>query len=165
MKNSSKLILLLFVFISFNCNAQRINDTAYINYYNSLVPTLNAMATTKTQFYGQTFNSFYAHILNNNLTIVSIGVDSKVANSRFDYVLTLQFASDTMICYGIDKGYQHPKIRITFANAMPAEIKDMLLQYKGFWNTTYQQFFSNMVIESIAFGGTNGYNSPNRVPR
>lgn len=147
------------------CKAQRINDTAYINYYNNVVPTLNAMATTKTQFYGQTFNSFYAHILNNNLTIIGIAVSPKMASSRFDYVLTLEFASHAMINYGIDKGYQHPVIRITFTNAMPAEINDMLLQYKGFWNTTYQQFFSNMVIESIAFGGTNGYNSPNRVPR
>jgi hypothetical protein len=165
MKNSSKLILFLFVFISFNCTAQRINDASYINYYNSVVPTLNAMATTKTQYYGQNFSAFYTAILNNNLTIVSIGVGPKISNSRLNYELTLQFASDTMVCYGIDKGYQHPVIRITFTNAMPAEIKDMLLQYKGFWNTTYQQFFSNMVIESIAFGGTNGYNSPNRVPR
>jgi hypothetical protein len=123
------------------------------------------MATTKTQFYGQNFSTFYSIILNNNLTIVSIGVGPKMANSRQDYVLTLKFASHAMINYGIDRGYQHPKIRITFTNAMPAEISDLLLQYKGYWNTTYQQFFSNMVIESIAFGGTNGYNSPNRVPR
>ena len=81
MKNSSKLILFLFVFISFNCNAQRINDAAYVNYYNSVVPTLNAMATTKTQFYGQNFSAFYTAILNNNLTIVSIGAGPKVANS------------------------------------------------------------------------------------
>jgi len=165
MKNSSKLILFLFMFISFNCNAQRINDAAYINYYNSVVPTLNAMATTKTQFYGQNFSAFYTAILNNNLTIVSIDVGLKMANSRQDYVLTLLFTNNTMIRYGIDRGYQHPKIRITFTNAMPAEISDLLLQYKGNWNATYQQFFSNMVIESIAFGGTNGYNSPNRAPR
>jgi hypothetical protein len=163
MKNVSKLIL--FLFISFNCNAQRINDAAYINYYNSVVPTLNAMATTKTQFYGQNFSAFYTAILNNNLTIVSIGVSPKMANSRQDYVLTLEFAKNSMVRYGIDRGYQHPVIDITFTNAMPAEISDLLLQYKGYWNATYQQFFSNMVIESIAFGGTNGYNSPNRAPR
>jgi hypothetical protein len=163
MKNVSKLIL--FLFISFNCTAQRINDTAYINYYNSVVPTLNAMATTKTQFYGQNFNSFYTHILNNNLTVIGIAVNPKMANSRLNYVLTLKFASHAMINYGIDKGYQHPVIRITFTNPIPDQILDINQQYKGFWNTTYQQFFSNMVIESIAFGGTNGYNSPNRVPR
>jgi hypothetical protein len=123
------------------------------------------MATTKTQFYGQNFSAFYTAILNNNLTIVSIDVGLKMANSRQDYVLTLLFTNNTMIRYGIDRGYQHPKIRITFTNAMPAEISDLLLQYKGNWNATYQQFFSNMVIESIAFGGTNGYNSPNRAPR
>ncbi len=162
MKKTIKILALFFII---NCNAQRINDTAYINYYNSLVPTLNAMVTTKTQYYGQNFSAFYTAILNNNLTIVSIGVGPKVANSRLDYVLTLKFASHAMINYGIDRGYQHPKIRITFTNAMPVEISDLLLQYKGYWNTTYQQFFSNMVIESIAFGGTNGYNSPNRVPR
>jgi hypothetical protein len=157
--------LICIALLAITCNAQRINDTAYINYYNSVVPTLNAMATTKTQYYGQNFSAFYTAILNNNLTIVSIGVGPKMASSRFDYVLTLQFASDVMVGYGIDRGYQHPKIRITFTNAIPAEISDLLLQYKGYWNATYQQFFSNMVIESIAFGGTNGYNSPNRVPR
>ena len=165
MKNSSKLILFLFMFISFNCNAQRINDVSYINYYNSVVPTLNAMATTKTQYYGQNFSAFYTAILNNNLTIVSIGAGPKVANSRLNYVLTLKFASHAMINYGIDKRYQHPVIRITFTNPIPDQILDINQQYKGYWNATYQQFFSNMVIESIAFGGTNGYNSPNRVPR
>jgi hypothetical protein len=165
MKNVSKIILTVFVLISYNCNAQRINDAAYVNYYNSVVPTLNAMATTKTQFYGQNFSAFYTAILNNNLTIVSIGAGPKVANSRLNYVLTLLFTNNTMIRYSIDRGYQHPVIRITFTNAIPPQILDINQQYKGNWNATYQQFFSNMIIESIAFGGTNGYNNPNRVPR
>ncbi|WP_396138668.1 hypothetical protein [Flavobacterium sp.] len=165
MKTIQKIILILILSTSYNCKAQRINDTAYINYYNDVSSKLNTMATTKTQFYGQNFSAFYTAILNNNLTIISIGVSPKMANSRQDYVLTLEFAKNSMVRYGIDRGYQHPLIDITFTNAIPAEIKDMLLQYKGYWNATYQQFFSNMVIENIAFGGTNGYNSPNRVPR
>jgi len=96
---------------------------------------------------------------------VSIGVSPKMPNSRHDYVLTLKFAKNSMVRYGLDKGYQHPVIRITFTNVIPSQISDLLLQYQGYWNTTYQQFFANMVIESIAFGGTNGYNNLDRTPR
>ena len=77
----------------------------------------------------------------------------------------VEFAKNNMVRYGLDKGYQHPVIRITFTNVIPSQISDLLLQYQGYWNATYQQFFSNMVIESIAFGGTNGYNNPDRTPR
>lgn len=165
MKIIQKIALLLILTISYNCKAQRIDDAAYINYYNTVAPKLNTMATTKAQFYGQNFSAFYTAILNNNLTIVSIGVSPKMGNSRHNYILTLKFAENNMIIYGLDKGYQHPVIRITFTNVIPSQISDLLLQYQGYWNATYQQFFANMVIESIAFGGTNGYNNPDRTPR
>lgn len=165
MKTIQKIALLLILTFSYNCKAQRITDATYISYYNSIVPTLNDLATNKAQFYGQNFSSFYAAIVNNNLTVLNIGINPKIASSRFNYVLTLKFAEYDLIGYGIDKGYQNPKVRITFVNAIPDQVSDINLQYKGRWNTEYQQFFSNMIIESIEFGGINGYNNPDRTPR
>ncbi|WP_336958155.1 hypothetical protein [Chryseobacterium contaminans] len=54
----------------------------------------------------------------------------------------------------LDNRYQIPVISITFEDEIPPQIKNMVQQYHGEWNTTFAQFFSNMKIEKIKFIGS-----------
>ncbi|CAH0128090.1 hypothetical protein SRABI04_00199 [Chryseobacterium sp. Bi04] len=48
---------------------------------------------------------------------------------------------------------------ITFESEIPSQIKNMVQEYNGVWTSIFTQFFANMKIEKIEFGGINGYNS------
>lgn len=158
MKTIFKIIFLLNVFIlTNNCKAQTTSD--YIAFYNEVVPKLNIVAVNKTQFYGQNFSSFYNELLSKNIQVIKLGYDYKTDPGSKYYVLRLFFAEPEMWSVATDNPFQYPWVSITFENEIPYQIKSMVLQNQGQWNSTFVQFFSNMKIEKIKFVGINGYNS------
>jgi len=163
-----KKILFKTIFISVlifvcSCNAQRVTQQQYINFYNEVTPKLNQIVPNKTQFYNQNFSSLYSEILNKNIIVDNIGVETKKANSKQLYILVLHFADDRILFYGADKQFQCPSIWITFTNEIPNQIYTMIQQNEGKWNSNYVTYFSNMVIEKIEFVGINGYKNPDRT--
>ncbi|SDQ32067.1 hypothetical protein SAMN05421664_1128 [Chryseobacterium soldanellicola] len=153
-----KALLIINLFFIYNCKAQTAND--YITFYNGVVPKLKSIIPNKTQFYGQNFSSFYNELQNKNVNIVMISYDSKIFNDPHYYTLYLYFCDRNMLNVASDNSFQYPWLEIAFENEIPSQIKDMVLQYHGQWNTTFAQFFSNMKIEKIKFIGVRGYDSP-----
>jgi len=152
-----KTLLLANLFFIYNCNAQTTND--YIAFYNDVVPKLNSIIPNKTQFYGQNFSSFYNELVNKNITIRDISVDTKTDPGIKYYILRLYFSDNDMEALASNNSFRYPWISITFQDEIPSQIKNIILQYHGEWNNTFAQFFSNLKIESIRFLGINGYNS------
>lgn len=158
-----KLTFSLTLILSINCKSQTVLD--YVNFYNEITPKLNVLADNKSQYIGQNFSLFNNAIYNNNISIISIGYHSKVASSKRYYILALEFCNDDLFFIGLDNEYQVPVVYVTFENEIPSSIKSMVLQYKGEWNSAFEQFFANMKIEKIKFTGVNGYYSNNRTPK
>jgi len=157
-----KTILIINLFFIYNCKAQTTND--YINFYNDVVPKLNTIVPIKTQFYGQSFSSFYNELQNKNINIVLISYDVKDDTRNELYVLKLYFGNMNMWNIASDNSsFWFPSVDITFENEIPSQIKDMVRQYQGQWNPTFLQFFSSMKIEKIEFISINGYNSSDRA--
>ncbi len=142
-----------------NCKAQSASVNEYITFYNGIVPKLNMVASNKTQFYGQNFSKFNTELINKNINAVNLWYASKTDTGIKYYMLALYFCDSNMDKPALDNKFQIPVIWITFENEIPPQIKSMVLQYHGEWNDTFAQFFSNMKIEKIEFGGINGYNS------
>jgi hypothetical protein len=46
-----------------------------------------------------------------------------------------------------DNSFMFPRVVITFENEIPNQIHDLVVQYQGQWNSTFEQFFVNMKIE------------------
>ncbi len=160
MKSITIKILLIFnVLFFYSCKAQATND--YVTFYSNVVPKLNTIVPNKTQFYGQNFSNFYNELLNKNIQIIKLGYDYKTDPGSKYYVLRLFFEDDDLWSVASNNDYQYPWISITFENEIPNQIKTMVLQNQGQWNTTFVQFFSNMKIEKIKFVGINGYDSAN----
>ncbi len=143
----------------FNYSAQTVSD--YTSFYNDIVPKLDTIAVNKTQFYGQNFSNFYNELLNKNITVVGLNYDTKADPDLKYYVLRLYFSDIEMNIIALNNSFQYPWISITFENEIPTQIKNMVLQGQGQWNSTFLQFFANMKIEKILFVGTNGHNSTN----
>lgn len=152
-----KIILIINLFFIYNCKAQTTTD--YINFYNDVVPKLNSIVPNKTQYYGQNFSVFYNELLNKNINVVMLNYDSKIDTSEKYYIVDL-FLSDTNLWSIASKNdYQYPWISITLENEIPSQIKNMVLQNNGLWNSTFVQFFANMKIEKIKFVGVRGYDN------
>ncbi len=158
-----KKILLLFVVFTCSCNAQRIREDQYANFYNDISPKLNQIVPIKTQFYNQNFSSFYNVLNNNNVIIKGLSVVNAEQHSKHNYTLVLYFSDDRMLLYGSNKGFQCPSVWITFQNEIPTQANSMMLQYEGNWNSNFATFFSNMIIQKIEFVGINGYKNPDRT--
>lgn len=152
-----KTLLIINLFLISNCKAQTTSD--YITFYNELVPKLNTIAANKTQFYGQNFSKFYNELLNKNISVVKLSYDYKIHPGTKYYVLDIFFEDSGMWSVASNNPFQYPWVSITFENEIPSQIKDMVLQSQGEWNSNFVQFFSNMKIEKIKFIGVNGYNS------
>jgi len=152
-----KTLLVINLFLISNCKAQTTSD--YITFYTELVPKLNTIAANKTQFYGQNFSNFYNELLNKNISIVHLSCDYKIHPGTKYYVLRLFFEDSGMWSVASNNSFQYPWVSITFENEIPSQIKDMVLQNYGVWNSNFAQFFSNMKIEKIKFIGVNGYDS------
>lgn len=158
------LVKILFLFcLNINCNAQEITELKYTNFYNSITPKLNQLVPNKTQFYGQNFLKFYNEILSKRITVQRISTDGKIANSKLHYVLTLHFCDYNINSFAADKAYQYPVVRITFKNQIPDSTTNLIIQNQAYWNSTLLNEFSNMLLESIEFGGINGYNNNDRT--
>ncbi|WP_332452437.1 hypothetical protein [Chryseobacterium aquaticum] len=151
------LLIINFLFI-YNCRAQTTTND-YITFYNDVVPKLNSIVPTKTQFYGQNFSNFSNELQNKNIDVVLLTYDTKTAPGIKYYVLNLFFTNHVMWSIANDNDYQLPAISITFENEIPSQIEQLTIQNQGKWNSNLAQFFSNMKIESIRFIGLNGYNS------
>ena len=154
-----KSLLIIGVFFMNNCKAQAASVDDYITFYNEVTPKLNTVAPIKTQFYGKNFSEFNTELINKNINIVNLGYDSKTDTGIKYYKLRLFFCDSNMDKPALDNKFQIPWITITFQDEIPPQIKNMVLQYHGEWNSTFVQFFSNMKIEQIDFVGGNGYNS------
>ncbi|WP_126652621.1 hypothetical protein [Chryseobacterium aureum] len=154
-----KSLFAISIFLMHNCKAQSASVNEYITFYNGVVPKLNTVAANKTQFYGHNFSEFYNELLNKNVNVVDLGYGSKTDTGTKNYILRLYFCDSNMDKPALDNKFQIPVIWITFENEIPPQIKSLVLQYHGEWNDTFAQFFSNMKIEKIEFGGINGYNS------
>ena len=140
MKNISlKTILLINLFLAFNCKAQTTND--YVTFYNDVVPKLNSIVPNKTQLYGQNFSNFYNELQNKNLTVVKFHCTPKTDPGSKFYVLKLFFEDNDFWSVATNNTYQYPYLSITFENEIPNQIKDMILQNQGQWNGTFLQFF------------------------
>lgn len=150
------VLIINFLFI-YTCKAQTTSD--YITFYNDVVPKLNSIVPNKTQFYGQNFSNFYSELQNKNITVVKFHCTPKTDPGSKFYVLKLFFEDDDMWSVATNNPFQYPWISITFENEIPSQIKDMVLQNHGLWNSTFVQFFSNIKIEKIKFVGVNGYDS------
>ncbi|MDH6252878.1 glycogen synthase [Chryseobacterium sp. H1D6B] len=163
MKTFFKIILIFFCIALLQfCNAQ---EKEYTRFYNSLNPKLQNIAETKSQFYNQEFSKFYNILKDNNITINMFAYDSKMANSKDNYILRIYFTDHKTNSYAIDNNYQFPRISITFKNKIPFEIERLTREYHGEWNNEMFQFFSNMIIEKIDFYGINGVSSADRKAR
>ncbi|MET3535691.1 hypothetical protein [Chryseobacterium limigenitum] len=152
-----KTIFILSIFFIHNCKAQTTND--YITFYNGVVPKLNIIVPYKTQFYGQNFSTFYTELLSKQISVAKFGCDYKTDPGSKYYVLDLFFEDSEMWPVATNNSFQYPWVSITFQDEIPAQIKTMILQNHGEWNSTFAQFFANMKIEKILFVGVNGYNS------
>lgn len=157
MKSAINMAFIIILILFSSCKAQTTAD--YINFYNDVVPKLNSIVPNKTQFYGQDFSNFYNELQNKNLNITALGYGYKIEPSSKYYILDVYFENSDMTKIASLNDYQYPLISITFENEIPSQIKDMILQSQGQWNSTFAQYFSNMKIEKILFVGVNGYNS------
>lgn len=151
-----KTILIINLFLIFNCKAQTTTD--YISFYNNVVPKLNSIVPNKTQFYGQNFSNFYNELQNKDINVVMLGYDTKTDYDSKFYVLNLFFSNFTMWNIASSNSYRFPRIAITFENEIPNQIRDLVNQNQGQWNSTFVQFFANMKIAKIEFIGVKGYN-------
>lgn len=154
-----KTLFIVIIFFQYNFKAQTTND--YINFYGSIAPKLNTIAANKTQFYGQNFSNFYTALLTENISVVKLTYDYKTAPGSKYYILRLFFEDSEMWSIATDNTFQYPWISITFEDEIPSQIKNMVLQSQGEWDSNFAQFFSNMKIEKIKFIGLNGYDSNN----
>ncbi|WP_449399399.1 hypothetical protein [Chryseobacterium wanjuense] len=151
-----KLLLIINLLFIFSCKAQTTTD--YINFYNNVVPKLNSIIPNKTQFYGQNFSNFSNELQNKNINIVMLGYDYKTDHDTKFQVLNIFFSDFNMWNIATENSYRFPRIKITFENEIPNQIRDLVAQYEGEWNPTFEQFFANMKIEKIEFIGVKGYN-------
>lgn len=158
-----KTVLLLSLIISISCNAQRIREDQYANFYNDIFPKLNQIVPIKTQFYNQNFSNFLTELINNNINVLGLSVVNAVEHSKHNYTLVLYFSDDRIHSYGVDKQFQYPAVWITFLNEIPIQANNMILKYEGNWNSNFATFFSNMIIQKIEFVGINGYKNPDRT--
>ncbi|MCQ9641200.1 hypothetical protein MP478_17610 [Chryseobacterium sp. WG14] len=152
-----KSLFIISTFFIHNYKSQSVND--YIIFYNSITPKLNTIASNKTQFYGQNFSKFYSELSNKYITVVNLSYDSKTDTGIKYYMLALYFCDSSRDKPALDNKFQIPVVWITFENEIPPQIKNMVQEYNGVWTSTFTQFFANMKIEKIEFGGINGYNS------
>ncbi|MDC8098767.1 hypothetical protein [Chryseobacterium rhizosphaerae] len=152
-----KSLFIISIFFIHNYKSQSVND--YITFYNGITPKLNTIASNKTQFYGQNFSKFYSELSNKHITVVNLSYDSKTDTGKKYYMLALYFCNSSMDKPALDNKFQIPVVWITFENEIPSQIKNMVQEYNGVWTNTFTQFFANMKIEKIEFGGINGYNS------
>lgn len=151
-----KIILTINILFIYNCKAQTTDD--YINFYNTITPKLKLIVPNKTQFYSQPFSNFYNELQSKNINITMISYDSKMYGENKYYILHLYFCNRNMLGIASDNSFVYPWIVVLFKNEIPIEIKNMVKQYHGEWNSTFAQFFSDMEIESIEFIGVKGYN-------
>ena len=131
-----KKILFKTIFISVlifvcSCNAQRVTQQQYINFYNEVTPKLNQIVPIKTQFYNQNFSNFLTELINNNVNVLGLSVVNAVEHSKHNYTLVLYFSDDRIHSYGVDKQFQYPTVWITFLNEIPIQANNMILQYEG----------------------------------
>ena len=152
-----KALFIVIIFFQYNCKAQTVND--YVTFYNDIVPKLNTLAPTKIQFYGQDFSNFHNELLNKNINIVHLSYDYKIHPSTKYYVLYLFFEDSGMWSVASANTFQYPWISLSFENEIPSQIKNMVLQSQGKWDSNFAQFFSNMKIDKIKFIGVNGYDN------
>lgn len=103
-----------------SCNAQRVTQQQYINFYNEVTPKLNQIVPIKTQFYNQNFSNFLTELINNN-NILGLSVVNAVEHSKHNYTLVLYFSDDRIHSYGVDKKFQYPTVWITFLNEIPIQ--------------------------------------------
>ncbi|MCS3530765.1 hypothetical protein [Chryseobacterium sp. JUb7] len=162
-----KLILKI-LFISFSvmalqmCKAQ---EAEYSKFYNTITPKLQNVADTKAEFYNQRFSKFYTVLQHKNINIFMFAYDSKMFNSKDNYILRIYFTDNETRLYTSNNRYQFPIVSIQFKNKIPNEIEKLTKQYHGEWNEEMFKFFSNMEIEKIDFYGINGMKSMNRKAR
>ncbi len=160
-----KSLFVISIFFTHSYKAQSVTVGDYITFYNNIVPSLNTIASDKTQFYGQNFSKFNTELNKKYINIVSLGYGSKTDTGIKNYILRLYFCDSNMDKPALDNNYQIPVISITFEDEIPPQIKSMVQQYHGEWNNAFVQFFSNMKIEKIKFIGLNGYNNYDRSPK
>jgi hypothetical protein len=159
MKTLLKAVFLLNILFLFNCKSQTIATNDYIAFYNDIVPKLNSLVPTKSQFYGQNFSNFSNELQNKNIDIISLNYDTKINPGTKYYVLNLFLTNMKMWSIASDNDYQLPCISITFENEIPKQIETLAEQNNMQWTYNIQQFFANMKIEKIEFIGLNGYDS------
>lgn len=152
-----KALLIINLLFIYECKAQTVND--YIAFYNDVVPKLNLIVPNKTQYYGQNFSNFYNELQNKNIDVVMLNYDSKIDTSEKYYVIDLFLSDNNLWNIASKNDYQYPWISITLENEIPSQIKNMVSQNQGQWNSTFVQFFANMKIEKIKFVGVRGYNN------
>lgn len=152
-----KTIFLINILFTLSCKSQSVND--YIDHYNEVVPKLNLLIPSKTQFYGQNFTNFNSEMLNKNISPELWLCGNKISESNKYYVLTLTFCSVNMLNISLDNSFQYPSVIITFENEIPPQVKNLISETHGEWTYNVQQFFSNMKIEKIEFTGVKGYDS------
>ncbi|WP_045496418.1 hypothetical protein [Chryseobacterium sp. StRB126] len=157
-----KSLFVISIFFTHSYKAQSVTVGDYIAFYNSVVPSLNTIASDKTQFYGHNFSKFNTELNKRYINIVGLDYDSKTDTGKKYYILRLFLCDSNMDKPALDNRYQIPWITITFEDEIPPQIKSMVQQYHGEWNNTFVEFFSNMKIEKIKFVGLNGYNNYDR---
>lgn len=163
MKSILNIVFTTFFIMMFQfCSAQKVE---YFNFYNKLTPKLQTIANDKTQFYNQNFEGLYKRLNEEKVTIKMFAYDTKIFNSKDNYILKIYFADNETRSYTIDNNYQFPIITIMFKNKIPDEIVQLTKQYHGEWNNYMFDFFSHQIIEKIDFYGINGISSTNRKAR
>ena len=154
-----KTLIIINFLLLYNCKSQTIATNDYIAFYNDIVPKLNSLVPTKSQFYGQNFSNFSNELQNKNIDIISLNYDTKINPGTKYYVLNLFLTNMKMWSIASDTDYQLPCISITFENEIPKQIETLAEQNNMQWTYNIQQFFANMKIEKIEFIGLNGYDS------
>ncbi|WP_187477882.1 hypothetical protein [Amniculibacterium sp. G2-70] len=158
------LSLIFFGLLAFSSvKAQTVND--YINFYNTISPKLNAVASVKSNYIHQDFSLFLNKLNTENITIDWVSYYPRNSSTEKIYTIRLSFSNIDLSQAGLQQRYQLPVIWITFENEVPQSLVNMVLQYQGKWNLQFEQFFKNMKIEKIKFIGINGYNNPDRTPK
>ncbi len=162
MRTLFKLITtpIIFFMVSMGCKAQ--TQTDYINFYNQLVPKLNMLANTKTQYYGLPFSQFKTALDNATINIDNVFYDRPYDEAGYYNTLIIYFDDWEDNHVAIESHYQIPIVYVEFEEHIPKTIEGMHKSYRGKWSPIYENFFSNYTIKEIRFVGLNGYNNPYR---
>ena len=75
-----------------------------------------------------------------------LNYDTKTDPGTKYYILRLYFAPISMWTISTDLAYQFPSIAITFENEIPSQIKTMVEQSNSQWNSSFVQFFEQLVF-------------------